>query len=55
MDRLQKALHNLEGMGIDAHIESETIYVTIQDTDLELSAFEIDYQAQSYDDSIEED
>jgi len=54
MTRLEKALYNLEGMGIDANINSDTIYVHIQDTELELSEFEINYQAQCYDDSIEE-
>lgn len=54
MGRLEKAQKELEDKGITTNIENGTLYVCIDETQLELSDFEIDYQAQSFDDQKEE-
>ena len=45
MKKLQKALKRLEERGVTAKIENDTIYVIVNDNELELSEFEIDFQA----------
>lgn len=45
----EKAVSNLEGLDINAKIENDTVYVIIGDTELELSEFEIKYQADEFD------
>lgn len=49
MNRLETALFVLTQKGINAKIENDTIYVTIQDCELEISDFEIDFQVSEYD------
>ena len=51
MNRLEKAVANLETRDIFAKIENNTVYVTIGWTDLELSDYEIDYQAGEWDET----
>ena len=43
--KLTKAIINLLDRGVDAIIENDTIYVLLNDNQLELSEFEIDFQA----------
>lgn len=43
--KLKKAIINLLDRGVDAIIENDTIYVLLNDNQLELSEFEIDFQA----------
>lgn len=45
MERLQKALKRLEERGVAAKIENDTLYVIVNDSELQLSEFEIDFQA----------
>jgi hypothetical protein len=52
MERLEKAKRNLEENGIDCKIENDTIYVFIEDFELEISEFEITYQADEFDDNF---
>jgi hypothetical protein len=52
MTRLEKAKKNLEEKGIDCKIENDTIYVFIEDIELEISEFEINYQMDEFDDDF---
>jgi hypothetical protein len=45
MSKIEKALANLEKKGITAKFQNNTIYVVIGDYELEISQFEIDFQA----------
>lgn len=49
MTQNEKALQNLEDIDIQAKEENGTVYVVIGDSQLELSEFEIEYQAKEYD------
>ena len=51
---LQKANVSLTNKGVDNKIENETIYVFIDDVQLELSEFEIKFQATLFDEEVEE-
>jgi hypothetical protein len=44
----EKAVENLKEKGIDAKIENGVVYVTVGDSDLEISDFEIRFQANLY-------
>ena len=48
MNNNQKAVAQLESMGISAKVENDTVYVFIGDVELELAEFEINYQAKEY-------
>lgn len=52
-EKAQKAVINLSNKGIDARIDSceNSVYISINDTELEISQFELDFQAQEYDES----
>ena len=50
MNKNEKAVAQLESIDIDAKVENDTVYVCIGDTSLELSEFEINYQAKEFDD-----
>jgi hypothetical protein len=52
---LEKAKKALEQKGIDCVIENLTLYVCVGDTQLELSDYEIKYQASEYDKMVEEE
>jgi hypothetical protein len=49
LSTIEKAQDHLEQKGIDTVIENDTLYVCIGDVKLELSDFEINYQADEYD------
>jgi hypothetical protein len=49
MTRNEKAVTMLEENGITAHIENDTVYVTVEDCQLELAEFEIEFQASRWD------
>ncbi len=49
MDKNKKAVKNLMNKGLSAHIDNDTVYVDTDDTSLGLSEFEIDFQAQKFD------
>jgi hypothetical protein len=49
MTNLEKAKAQIEGCGISTVIENETLYVCIEDVQLELAQFEIDFRAKLYD------
>jgi hypothetical protein len=49
MNRNEKAIANLETLDIQAKLENYTVYVIIGDNELELSDFEIEYQANEFD------
>jgi hypothetical protein len=48
LTRNQKAVKQLESNDITAKEGNGTVYVCIQDSELELAEFEIDYQADNY-------
>jgi hypothetical protein len=45
----EKAVSNLESLDVNAKIENDTVYVIIGFNELELSDFEIKYQADEFD------
>lgn len=50
MNKFEKAILNLENKGISARLEGDdSIYVYIADTEVEISEFEINFQANEYD------
>jgi len=49
MDTIDKAEANLANKDISSRSENSTLYVCIGETMLELSEFEIEYQAKEYD------
>ena len=51
MNTNEKAVANLEQKDIVASIQNDTVYVIIGDTHLELSQFEIDFQAKEWDEA----
>lgn len=53
MTKNEKVIARLESMDIYARTNNETVYVFINDTELELSQFEVDYQARCYDEEEE--
>jgi hypothetical protein len=55
MTRNEKAVANLEEKDIQAKVENDTVYVIIGFTELELSDFEIEYQANEFDMRKEEE
>ena len=55
MTRNEKAVANLEEKDIQAKVENDTVYVIIGFTELELSDFEIEYQANEFDMKKEEE
>jgi hypothetical protein len=55
MNRNEKAIANLETLDIQAKLENYTVYVIIGDNELELSDFEIEYQANEFDKKKEEE
>ena len=54
MNRNEKAVAQLEGMDIQAKVENDTVYACIGDTELELSEYEINYQAKVFDEEASE-
>ncbi len=48
-ERLTKAVKNLEDRGVEAKIQYGTVYVCVDDVELELSSGEVDYNAKEYD------
>lgn len=55
LEVLKKASLNLESKDIQSKITNDTLYVLIGDTELELSEFEITYQANEYDENEDND
>ena len=55
MTRNEKAVANLEEKDIQAKVENDTVYVIIGFTELELSDFEIEYQANEFNMKKEEE
>ena len=53
MSKNEKAVLNLKSKGIEAKLENDTVYVVIGDCELEIAEFEIDFQAQEYDEELE--
>lgn len=49
MTKRQKAVFYLESIGIPAKEEFESVYVFIEDVMLEISEFEINFQADRFD------
>jgi hypothetical protein len=49
MSNNEKAVKRLESLDINAKIENGCVYVTIGDVSLELSDFEVFYQATEFD------
>lgn len=49
MTRNEKAVAMLIENGITAHVENDTVYVTVEDCQLEIAQFEIDFQASRWD------
>ena len=54
MTKEEKAIERLEGLDISAKFENDCVYVTVGSTDLELSEYEVNYQAGMYDEEQEE-
>lgn len=50
----EKAVSNLESLDVDTKIENDSVYVIIGSNELELSEFEIKYQADEFDKKKEE-
>lgn len=48
MTKNEKAVSVLSDKGIDARVENDTVYVVVNDYSLELAQFEIDFQADEY-------
>ncbi len=46
---LNKAHANLDGKGIGSRITNNTLYVVLDDVELELAEFEIEYQPKEFD------
>ena len=55
MTRNEKAVANLEEKDIQAKVENDTVYVIIGFTELELSDFENEYQANEFNMKKEEE
>lgn len=55
MNDLEKAQKRLADKGITTNITNGVLYVVIDETELELSEYEVTYQARSYDDNQEEE
>lgn len=53
MNRLEKAVANLESKGIDCKTQNDTVYVIVDWNELELSDFEIDFQAGEYEENLD--
>ena len=53
MTRLEKAVANLESRDVNASIENDTVYVIIGCNSLQLSDFEIDFQAGEYEEMLD--
>jgi hypothetical protein len=51
----EKAVSNLESLDVDTKIENDSVYVIIGSNELELSEFEIKYQADEFDKKKEEE
>ena len=54
-NKLKKAKAELENKGITAVLENDTLYVKIDEVQLELAEFEINFQAKLYDERQEDD
>ncbi len=54
MRNLEKAKAQLEGCGVSTVIENDTLYVCIEDVQLELAQFEIDYRSNLFDEEQKE-
>lgn len=54
MTTLEKAQKQLEGCGITTKITNDTLYVCIDDVELELAEFEINFRANLYDEQQKE-
>lgn len=52
MTDLEKAKAQLEDCGITTNIENNTLYVCIDDVQLELAEFEINFRAKLYDEQL---
>lgn len=44
----EKAVEALKEKGVQAKEENNTVYITVNDVDFELSSYEIEYQANEY-------
>jgi hypothetical protein len=55
MTRFQKAIANLDNNGITAFEEDGVIYVEVNEYNLEISQFEISFQADEYDRNLAEE
>lgn len=55
MRKEEKAVIILNSMDITAFEDNDTVYVVIGDTNLEIAVYEIEYQANRYDEMIKED
>ena len=53
MTNLEKAQEQLEGCGVQTNIENNTLYVYVDDIQLEIAEFEINFRAKLYDESNE--
>jgi len=53
MNNNEKAVAQLESMNIQAKVENDTVYICIDNNELELAEFEIKYQAKKYDEAEE--
>lgn len=49
MSKYEKAVEQLESISITAKVQNGTVYICIDDVELELAEFEIDYRARLYD------
>lgn len=54
MTKNEKAVAQLGNCGIEATIENDTVYVVVDDTQLELAEFEINFRAKCYDEEEED-
>jgi hypothetical protein len=49
MSKEDKAVAQLESIGISAKVDNDTVYVYINDVPLEIAEFEIDFRAKLFD------
>lgn len=55
MTKEEKAVIVLNSKDITAFEDNDTVYIVVGDTNLEIAVYEIEFQAQQYDDMISED
>lgn len=54
MDIYEKAVAQLESCGIDAFEDNDTVYVTVNETPLEIAIYEIEFRANLFDEEKKE-